>query len=248
MILYMRFERNSVFPQNRSAFGQVNFDSIILPYRFESLISVKGSIIGKLAYQKRKKLLLYQIYTVANTFYYGINVDMKFQKGFDVGNINLIPMGNFGVRNENGMIYYSREKNRKLTDQAIFDRYKFSDREYDAYEVCFYGKGTYYCVYSENCLVAVISKYGNIHKTKAVYDIFAEDGFDRDILLLFTTYWDMKYCINIPINEENDWYYRHVTISSDYLKSKFDPSFVKSISEQENLDITFDFPAEIQKS
>lgn len=254
--MYLTFQREMV--QNNQTVVQslsniISGNTDIWKTRFESSVFHKREPVGKIAYEKGIGGQLFRIATVQNSFPFGINLSLKFNKGQKYGNLNLVPMGNFGVRDEQGTIYYCTE-DLKLMEYPKLKRiqylkFVFPKREYNAYDVCIFHEGTYFCIYDNNDLICVVSRRDNILTCRAEYDIYAEDDLGMELPVFFAAYYDMTHCMNVHADEDGRFpVYQHTTLQHEYIQKKFSPGFIKRIKELDDLYHGYSYKNDIEKN
>ena len=139
--------------------------------------------------------------------------------------------GDYRIGKETGKIYYCGKKGSNFLNGIYFWTFEMSNQIIEAYEVGFGRKGIYLCLWSDNKLIAIISKKLHNKNFESSYQLFAESADKMVLIIIAASFWDITRYFVTASSEEwhtlNTW--------QKELKNKYDPTFIPRIKAIENI-------------
>ena len=111
---------------------------------------------------------------------------------------------------------------------------------YCLYEVGFGKRAVYYCIYSDDILIAMVSLNMTVHNGQNIYEIYAEDSVELPLILILIllkdwyTAWDYDKNRRFTAYHYEYTEYRCLNTWQMALKEKYDPDFIEKIVALEN--------------
>ncbi len=139
-----------------------------------------------------------------------------------------------GVCTINGLlshIYYCTKKGSNFINGIYYLELKYDDNIYKVYEVGLKRKGIYLCIYRNYELVAMVSKAIKTKHFSGFYEIYAKDDVPAEILLLFSSYWDIIRWAEVESSSVN----HSLNTWQKELKEKYDENFIPEIKKMHSV-------------
>lgn len=128
-------------------------------------------------------------------------------------------------------IYYCTKKGSNFINGIYYWELKHCNDVYRFYEVGLKKKGIYLCVYRNDELVAIVSKTMKTRHFSGSYEIYAKNDVSVEILLLFSSYWDITRWMEVESCSVN-----HVLNTwQKELKEKHDENFILEIKKMHGI-------------
>ncbi len=137
--------------------------------------------------------------------------------------------GVFDLNGSAGCIYDCGKRGSNIFNGIGYWSFCCDGNVLDAYEVGFGKKGTYCCVWSDDQLIAIISKALRTKHFETGYIIYLEDETYFELLVLINAYWDMTR--NHRSGSASSYSTLHTPQKE--LKNKYDPNFILRIVAME---------------
>lgn len=168
--------------------------------------------------------------TLANTET-ELNIYSRYLEKIKANGITKECCGACRIGNEIWKIYYCGKKGSNFLNGIYFWTFEMSNQIIEAYEVGFGRKGIYLCLWSDNTLIAIISKKLHNKNFESSYQIFAQSADIMALMIIAASFWDITRYFVTTSSEEwhtlNTW--------QKELKNKYDPAFIPRIKAMENI-------------
>lgn len=163
-----------------------------------------------------------------------LDIKRKFVAFDSVDGDNCRLAANFSsVQGRQGTILYCMKKGFSLLKNYFYWTITYDNEYYKIFEVGRKSEGTFFCIYLDDWLVAMIRKDPVILGRSTQYEIYAEKGISKEMLLIINAYLDLTRYYPDPSKSPKSTE-RRITLQKE-LKEKYDPSFIPRIKTMEGI-------------
>ncbi len=200
---------------------------------FEYIVSNSNSSISKIIRQRDGLRILYISQGCSNDFTLVKTRKYELTDSIDGDScrIGAYYSTSYGLQ---GNIFYCVKKGKFFWRNIFYWSTFYNNIYYKIYEVGRKREGTYFCIYADDVLVAMIKKSIKTNRNSTYYEIFSERNVPKELLLVINLYIDLvRY---YPDSRETNTYSTECKITTQKeLQAKYDPDFIPRIKAMQGI-------------